>query len=218
MSGAEELLRVARSQLGYREGANNATKYGAWYGMNNQPWCAMFVSWCADQAGLSRDVIPRFAYVPYGVAFFQKQGRYFPRGADAPKAGDVVFFGSSDHVGIVERVADGMVYSIEGNTSASGNSSNGDGVYRRSRGLRDSWIMGYGRPAFPGEEEEMEIKDLKIQDLDRNRLISVRAVNIEGSNYIRLRDAEKLFPVQVGFDTKAALPTIALRYQGSDAE
>lgn len=38
--------------LGFREDNNNdITPYGEWYGMNGQPWCAMFVSWCALQAG-----------------------------------------------------------------------------------------------------------------------------------------------------------------------
>ena len=51
-----------------------------------------------------------------------------------------------------------------------------------------------------------------IRDLDRDRLIQVSAVNIEGTNYIRLRDTEKLFPVTVSFDQAAATPTIALNY------
>ncbi|MDO4732455.1 MAG: CHAP domain-containing protein [Bacillota bacterium] len=216
MTKAEEFLAVARRQIGYWEGANNANKYGDWYGMPGQPWCAMFVSWCARQAGLGQEVIPRFAYVPYGLAFFRERKRYFPRGARIPSPGDLVFFGNSEHVGIVERVEKGVLFSIEGNTTPQGESSKGDGVYRKSRPLSSSWIQGYGQPAFPEEEEDMEIKELKIRDVDRDRIISVQAVNIEGSNFVRLRDVEKLFPVRVSFDEEKAQPTISLNYQRSD--
>ena len=40
----DDIIGVAKTQLGYTEGANNATKYGTWYGLPNQPWCAMFIS------------------------------------------------------------------------------------------------------------------------------------------------------------------------------
>lgn len=60
----EDLLQVAMAELGYEEkasnkslddphankGANNYTKYGAWYGLNPAQWCQMYVSWCAWQA------------------------------------------------------------------------------------------------------------------------------------------------------------------------
>lgn len=206
---AERLLAAARSQLGYREQAGNATKYGAWYGLDNNPWCMMFVSWCAEQAGIAADIIPKLAYVPYALQFFRARGRYQPRGAAQPRPGDIIFFGNADHVGIVERVQDQQVYSIEGNTGAGGNSSNGDGVYRRCRGLDHSWIMGYGAPEYQGGED-MEIEQLLIRDLDQGRSITVSAVNIAGSNYIRLRDAEKLFPVIIGNEGKT--PTLRLNY------
>ena len=45
----EDILAIAETQVGYAEGANNETKFGAWYPMNYNPWCAMFVSWCAEQ-------------------------------------------------------------------------------------------------------------------------------------------------------------------------
>lgn len=43
-------LNVALSQLGVTETGNNKTKYGEWYGMDGNAWCAMFVSWCFHQA------------------------------------------------------------------------------------------------------------------------------------------------------------------------
>ena len=40
----DDIIGVAKTQIGYREGNNNDTKYGDWYGLPNQPWCAMFIS------------------------------------------------------------------------------------------------------------------------------------------------------------------------------
>ncbi len=56
-----EIIRVALGEVGYKEGINNTTKYGEWYNLNNQPWCAMFVSWSAYHAGVPITVILRYA-------------------------------------------------------------------------------------------------------------------------------------------------------------
>jgi len=45
-----QIVEIAKKELNYQESANNNTKYGKWYGLNNNPWCAMFVSWVFDQA------------------------------------------------------------------------------------------------------------------------------------------------------------------------
>jgi hypothetical protein len=39
-------LAKAETQIGYEEQPVNRTKYGRHYGLNGNPWCAMFVSWC----------------------------------------------------------------------------------------------------------------------------------------------------------------------------
>lgn len=146
MTTADDVLAVAISQLGYREGANNNTKYGAWYGLNNQPWCDMFVSWCFDQAG-GADIGGHFAYCPSHVNWFKNRGQWFT----TPQRGDVIFYdwnldGVADHVGLVENVLDGLYPgAIEGNSS-DGNTSEGVAVARHSRATK--WILGYGRPAY----------------------------------------------------------------------
>lgn len=53
-------IKVARSQLGYKEQPENLNKYGKWYGMNGVAWCAIFVSWCAQQAGIIDTIVPRY--------------------------------------------------------------------------------------------------------------------------------------------------------------
>ena len=106
----------------------------------------------------------------------------------------------------MEKVPGNTVFTIEGNTSVNGNSSNGDGVYRRSRALSDSWIKGYCLPDYK-EEEEVEIKTIKVKDLSNGEMIPVQAINVEGNNYVKLRDMEKLVEgVQIGWDGKN--PTI----------
>lgn len=150
----DHVVAIACKELGYKESpaSSNCSKFGQWYGMDAQPWCAMFVSWCFYKAGIPLPITrPNgFAYCPYGVQWFKKQGRFYK----TPQVGDVVFFdftrgcdGIADHVGIVEKVnSDGTVTTIEGNTSATttGSQSNGGCVARRIRSI--SVIQGFGRP------------------------------------------------------------------------
>lgn len=146
------VLALAASNIGYKESppGSNSSRFGQWYGMDRQPWCATFVSWVFYHAGLPLPATtPKgFAYCPYGVKWFKDKGQFFKK----PKVGDVVFFdfgrkdGVSDHVGIVEKVnSDGTVTTIEGNTSAS-NNSNGGQVQRRVRPM--NVIQGFGRPSW----------------------------------------------------------------------
>ncbi|MEU3618841.1 CHAP domain-containing protein [Streptomyces sp. NPDC006872] len=152
-STAAALLKFAAADLGFKEGKDNDTKFGRWYGLNYNPYCDMAVSYWAEQSG-NLDVVGRFAYCPSHVNFFKARGQWISRNA-AAKPGDIVFFdwdgdGVADHVGVVEKAsaAGAAVATIEANTSAgtSGSQSNGDGVYRRTR--YRSTILGFGRPAY----------------------------------------------------------------------
>jgi cell wall-associated NlpC family hydrolase len=150
------VVDIANSQVGYTEtGKNNDNMYGKWYGANNQPWCAMFVSWCFDQAGLLSKVIAQgkkgFASCDIGLKWFIRRNRLVPVGKAQP--GDIVFFQfdddvQPDHVGIVKWNNTTLKYLqvIEGNTSSGskGSQSNGDGVYLRKRSY--SLVMGVARP------------------------------------------------------------------------
>lgn len=152
---AEAVLKIASSYLGYKESPpnSNRTKFGSWYSMDGQPWCAIFVSFCFYQAGLPLPATtPRgFAYCPYGVNWFKQLKRFYK----TPEVGDVVFFdftsgrdGIADHVGIVEKVnSDGTVTTIEGNTSSNGSQSNGGAVLRKVRTPKNV-VLGYGRPRW----------------------------------------------------------------------
>ena len=97
---AEDLVGVAMTQVGYTEGPDNDTKYGDWYGIPNGAWCAMFVSWCAAESGLSTDVIPRYAGCTAGRQWFMDRNQYGARGEYTPKPGDVILVHVSEDLDI----------------------------------------------------------------------------------------------------------------------
>lgn len=149
-ASADQVLAVAASQIGYYAKPGTSSKYGDWYGLSRSPWCAMFVSWAADQAG-ALDIIPKHAYTPSGANWFKARGQW-GSGLNGVRRGDIVFFDFPDslrriqHVGFVESVnADGSVNTIEGNTSGTGSQANGGALMRKRR---KSYIVGYGRPNY----------------------------------------------------------------------
>ena len=140
-TGSQAIVQVALTQEG-----NGGDTYWSWYGFTKrEEWCACFVSWCADQCGyIEAGVIPKFSLCSAGMEWFESRGQFMD-GSYVPTSGDLVFFdwgndGSVDHVGIVESVVDGTVYTIEGNS--------GDKVARRSYPIGYAKIVGYGVPAY----------------------------------------------------------------------
>ena len=142
----KQALAIAVGEIGVVESPadSNNVLYGRWYGMNGQPWCAQFVSWCYVQAG-SRAFVKgsRWAYCPYMV----NDARRGVNGlvvTTNPLPGDVVLYcwdksGVAAHVGIFEEWIDkkkGTFSAIEGNT-AIGNDSNGGQVMRRQRSTKN---------------------------------------------------------------------------------
>ena len=149
------VIEIAKAEIGYtEEGKSNDTKYGKWYGLNNNPWCAMFVSWCFDKAGLSKKIAAQnpkgFASCAAGLKWFTKKNKIVPVGQ--AQSGDLVFFqfdkdAQADHVGIcASNDGKGFLMVYEGNTSSDskGSQSNGDGVFLKKRSY--SLIMGVARP------------------------------------------------------------------------
>lgn len=117
--GNGDIVKVALTQVGNVGGK----PYWSWYGFESRvEWCACFVSWCANEAGLlEKGIIPKFAYCPTGIQWFKEQNKWMSRG-QTPQAGYIIFFdwendGISDHVGIVEKVENGTIYTIEGNSN-----------------------------------------------------------------------------------------------------
>ncbi|MCL2662112.1 MAG: CHAP domain-containing protein [Oscillospiraceae bacterium] len=155
-SDIQRMIDAALSQVGYQErnrdgsvGNGNITQFGAWYGMNGQPWCAMFVSWAADQAGILHNVVPRHASTSQGVAAYQERGLYAASGSGyQPREGDSIYFqgpnGQIRHVGIVVAFDPGTqrVYTVEGNTN--------NAVRIRHYDLSSRQIHGFGRNGGTG--------------------------------------------------------------------
>ena len=145
----EEFLKIVINEIGYKEGKNNDTKYGTWYGLPNQPWCAMFVSWGARKAGISTDVIPNYAGCGDGYNFFKKRGLIF----SYPEVGDIVFFkptkigATSSHTGVIIKITNDYIYTVEGNAG-----SNTDGVYQMCYKKNYKKFLGFGRPNYKGSK------------------------------------------------------------------
>lgn len=156
MPTANDILNVARTEIGYKESGNNSNKYGQAYGLNNQPWCVIFVWWCFNHASAASLFYGGGKIALCSSLYNYHKARGQAVSTSALRAGDVVFFDFSgrktatNHVGIVESVSGSTVYTIEGNTSSGngGSQSNGDGVYRRTR--KTSQISCAYRPAYDG--------------------------------------------------------------------
>ena len=112
----DDWIKIALSQEGYKEGSNNNTKFGEWFGMNNQPWCAMFVSWALANAGVSG---LRSAAVSGLMEQAQSMGVYAAKGSYTPGYGDIFFNKSNgaSHTGFVTGVSGNSFTTIEGNSS-----------------------------------------------------------------------------------------------------
>lgn len=142
-STAMDIVDVAISQIGANEADGSHMKYINWYGGfgKGTPWCAIFVSWCANQAGIPTSVIPKCSACVNGKKWFSDKGKFRSKSGYTPKRGDIVFFlNGRSHTGIVEKVVGSKLYTIEGNTR--------DKVARRNYALSESTITGYGVPDY----------------------------------------------------------------------
>ena len=144
-----EIVAVALSQVGNVGGQ----PYWSWYGFNSRvEWCACFVSWCANECGyLDAGVIPKTAGCISGSNWFKDRGLWQDNSYE-PRPGDIIYFdwdnkgssgpqdGLADHVGIVEKVENGLVYTVEGNS--------GDSCRENRYAIGHYEIYGYGTPAY----------------------------------------------------------------------
>ena len=160
-SGAlNNVLSIAQSYLGVEMGSAEHKKIvNAYNSVNPKPvgytvkysddWCDVFVTTVFQQAGLS-SLIGRECGVQRHIGIMQQKGIW--QGKVLPKAGDVITFdwdggGFADHIGIVESVKDGVVTTIEGNSSPYTSSGNTK-VNRKTYNWNASYIKGYARPNY----------------------------------------------------------------------
>ena len=140
-------------EMGFDGGYSIVKAYWSWYGFNSRvEWCACFVSWCANECGyLDAGVIPKTAGCISGSDWFKDRGLWQDNSYE-PRPGDIIYFdwdnkgssgpqdGLADHVGIVEKVENGLVYTVEGNS--------GDSCRENRYAIGHYEIYGCGTPAY----------------------------------------------------------------------
>lgn len=146
-----KLVELARSQVGYHEGANNYNKYAddpkviKEYGWcpQNQPWCCIYVNWCFLNA-FNFDIGSRLTYG--GTAACSSSAQLFKNNGawkSTPEVGDQAFFysgGGINHTGIVIAVDGNSFTTVEGNYS--------DSVCKVLHGVNNATTAGFGRPCW----------------------------------------------------------------------
>lgn len=138
--GGNNIVQVALQEVGTVETPVNVVKYNEWfYGHSVSgsayPWCAAFVSWCADQCGLiDAGIVPKTAGCEYMRAFYNNLGRVISIADWAsgsteftPQPGDFIIRHAGSHIGIVTKYVDGKLYTVEGNSGSGISAVDNDG-------------------------------------------------------------------------------------------
>lgn len=150
----QQLVRIARSEIGVRESGNNAGdrviqyQRATWLPPGPWPWCAAFTAWCLREWVRIPDVRAALSLSDSVAAeqwrcrdarafgweeWASKRGLQVLPDTQVPRVGDLVTFDFS-HIGLVVDVpkVGNTFQSIEGNTNGAG-SRDGDGVYLKTR-------------------------------------------------------------------------------------
>lgn len=193
MTAQERLIGTAADQVGYMGKRSNSqldeynsntsgkwNKYardldalGDFYNgkKNGYDWCDVFVDWCFVTTfgrGLGQRLLGQpnrslGAGTGYSLKYYQQMGRLF----SSPEPGDQIFFGDSKttwHTGIVSKVENGYVHTIEGNAG------NPSAVRVGRYVIGGKSIKGYGRPDWtlvpheapdPNPKPEKEVDEMK---------------------------------------------------------
>ena len=172
MTQIETLLEVAKGEHGTKEypPGSNTVKYNTWlYGKPvsgaDFPWCAAFVCWCFDKAGLAH-LIPKTASCAT-ILQHAKDTKQFIKPNDL-LPGDVVLYKfatnnrAANHVGIVTAITARTITAIEGNTSVTSDDNGGAVMIR----IRDAtYIVGGFRPKYKTVTEEKDMTDEQFEQM-----------------------------------------------------
>lgn len=215
---AEDVINIAKSQLGYTESSKNYdvtadgrtlgyTRFGEWYGDAYGDWCAMFVSFCLNYAEVDQEVFPYDCNCQNWIKTLSEETYDFYRvsGEYEPCVGDLVFFDwdedeKAEHIGLVAEIIlptkdeETQVRVIEGNSS--------DCVQYVTYDLEDSQILGYGQLPVNPETVETSLAKQTVEaviytdktftsvDTEDHTIITV-------SGYLPEGTTAKAYPVQL---------------------
>ncbi len=157
---AENMVLLAKSQLGYTESEKNfqvdadgvrrgITRYGQWYGNPYGDWSAMFVMFCMNYAGV--EDVPTNAGVDALRLEWTENGLYKSCEEYAPMVGNIIFLNKSaesenitaDSVGIIVDVTETEIKVIEGDVDSV--------VSETTYAINSDEILGYGLIAETSE-------------------------------------------------------------------
>lgn len=168
----ERVISIAKSQVGTTETpkGSNKNKYSQFfddlrksgvkvynYAKNPSPWCDQFCDYCYIQA-TSVEIGLKMIYQPmescgagckFSAEHYRKNKAFFK----TPEIGDQIFFGDTKagtetHTGIVVKLTEKMIYTVEGNVS---NMVKEKSYNKNQIGKK---IVGFGRPNW-----EIAVKD-----------------------------------------------------------
>ena len=174
----ERMLELARAEIGTKEfppGSNNVKYNTAYYGRevsgNNFAWCAVFIWWLFEQAGIAGLYYDgkKTAHVPTLLTWARQEGLTVAE----PEPGDLICFDfnhnqSADHVGLCESWDGTYVTTIDGNTGTA-SENNGGAVMRRRR--HKKYIVAVIRPKY--EEREDEDMGFRVEDLTDEQVLQL---------------------------------------------
>lgn len=168
--GMDGVLNTALNQIGITEkdGKNNVVFNTDYYGHevedgtpagSTYPWCCAFVWWCFEKSG-NGDLVPKTAGCAYMRDHISEYGGKKLSNVYDAKKGDLVIFGSGEHIGIVlENKGGGNLVTVEGNTTpenGSGSEYNGGCVAKKNRNISSNGITAVLRPNYPESKDTTE--------------------------------------------------------------
>ena len=178
MTARDKIISVAKSYIGTVGGSKahadilhyfNTVKPNGYTAKKSDPWCSEFVSACAIQAfgkKTAKEYFPLSAACTYVISTAKKMGIWVEKDSYKPDKGDWILYdwddskpstdnkNQPDHVGIVEKVADGKITVIEGNY--------GNKVKRRTLSVNGRYIRGFVTPHY----EKIKVDSVPDKSID----------------------------------------------------
>lgn len=201
MATVETMLKIAQGYLGSTNGDFFIKKYNVIAGTNiplGSSWCACGLSVNAYEAGVPASEAPLYSGAITGMNLFKKLGKWQNRSGYTPTPGNHIFFDwnpsendGNDHVGLVERVTGGRVYTIEYNTGSPGT------CMRRDYALTSTVIVGYGTPVYE-TESNLETEEEKMDKQTFAKHIEAYLDDLSAKNTSQWSEEARMFVEENG--------------------